>query len=35
MDKEVVSVRFTVSMLEWFDEIQKEFVLKFGGVVFV
>ena len=35
MDEEVVSVRFTVSMLEWFDEIQKEFVLKFGGVVFV
>ena len=35
MDKEVVSVRFTISMLEWFDEIQKEFVLKFGGVVFV
>lgn len=35
IDKEVVSVRFTVSMLEWFDEIQKEFVLKFGGVVFV
>jgi Fe-S cluster biogenesis protein NfuA len=35
MDQEVVSVRFTVSMLEWFDEIQKEFVLKFGGVVFV
>ena len=35
MDKEVVSVRFTVSMLEWFDDIQKEFVLKFGGVVFV
>ena len=35
MDDEVVSVRFTVSMLEWFDEIQKEFVLKFGGVVFV
>ena len=34
-DKEIVSVRFTVSMLEWFDEIQKEFVLKFGGVVFV
>ena len=35
MDKEVVSVRFAASMLEWFDEIQKEFVLKFGGVVFV
>ena len=35
MDKEVVSVRFAASLLEWFDEIQKEFVLKFGGVVFV
>ena len=35
MDNEVVSVRFAASMLEWFDEIQKEFVLKFGGVVFV
>ena len=35
MDKEVVSVRFAALMLEWFDEIQKEFVLKFGGVVFV
>tara|TARA_B100000965_G_scaffold380397_1_gene376927 strand:- start:1551 stop:2048 length:498 start_codon:yes stop_codon:yes gene_type:complete len=35
MDEEIISVRFSISMLEWFDEIQKEFVLKFGGVVFV
>tara|TARA_B100000900_G_C20592338_1_gene722083 strand:- start:532 stop:1029 length:498 start_codon:yes stop_codon:yes gene_type:complete len=35
MDEEIISVRFSKSMLEWFDEIQKEFVLKFGGVVFV
>ena len=35
MDDEILSIRFSKSMLEWFDEIQKEFVLKFGGVVFV
>ncbi len=35
MDDEIISVKFSISMLEWFDEIQKEFVLKFGGVVFV
>jgi Fe-S cluster biogenesis protein NfuA len=35
MDDEVERVRFSSSMLEWFDEIQKEFVLKFGGVTFV
>lgn len=35
MDDEIISIRFSKSMLEWFDEIQKEFVLKFGGVVFV
>lgn len=35
MDDEIISIRFSVSMLEWFDEIQKEFVVKFGGVVFV
>jgi len=34
-DSEIISVRFSSSMLESFDEIQKEFVLKFGGVVFV
>ena len=35
IDDEIFSVKFSVSMLEWFDEIQKEFVLKFGGVIFV
>ena len=35
IDDEIISIKFSVSMLEWFDEIQKEFVLKFGGVVFV
>tara|TARA_B100000886_G_scaffold227360_1_gene158486 strand:- start:65 stop:550 length:486 start_codon:yes stop_codon:yes gene_type:complete len=35
MDEEVERVRFASSMLEWFDEIQKEFVLKFGEVTFI
>jgi Fe-S cluster biogenesis protein NfuA len=35
IDDEIISIKFSVSMLEWFDEIQTEFVLKFGGVVFV
>ena len=35
MDQEVIAVRFTVAMLEWFDELQRDFVLKHGGVVFV
>ena len=35
MDEEVGRIRFSASMLEWFDEIQKEFVLKFGGVTFI
>ena len=35
MDEEVERVRFSSSMLEWFDEIQKEFVLKFGEVTFI
>lgn len=35
MDEEVGQVRFSSSMLEWFDEIQKEFVLKFGEVTFI
>lgn len=35
IDDEIISIKFSVSMLEWFDEIQKEFVLKFGGVIFV
>ena len=34
-ENEISSVRFTSSMLEWFDEIQKEFVLEHGGVTFV
>ena len=35
MDDEVVSVRFDSQMLQWFDELQREFVLKHGGVTFV
>ena len=34
-DHEVCTVRFDSSMLEWFDEIQRDFVLNFGGVTFV
>jgi len=35
MDEEVISVQFDSSMLEWFDEIQREFILKYGEVSFV
>jgi len=35
MDDEVVSVCFAANMLEWFDDLQREFVLKHGGVTFV
>ncbi|MEC7757112.1 MAG: hypothetical protein VX621_04785 [Candidatus Thermoplasmatota archaeon] len=35
MDDEIISVRFNSGMLEWFDEIQRDFLLKFGGVSFV
>ena len=35
MDDEVVAVRFSSKMLEWFDDLQREFVLKHGGVSFV
>ncbi|MED6312417.1 MAG: hypothetical protein VX653_01075, partial [Candidatus Thermoplasmatota archaeon] len=35
MDDEVLAVRFAAQMLEWFDELQREFVLKHGGVTFV
>lgn len=35
MDSEVIAVHFSVAMLEWFDELQRDFVLKHGGVVFV
>ena len=31
-DEEVDSIRFDSSMLEWFDDIQREFILQFGGV---
>ena len=34
-DNEISSILFTSSMREWFDEIQKEFVLEHGGVTFV
>ncbi len=34
-DEEVGVVRFDSSMLDWFDEIQRDFVLRFGGVTFV
>ena len=33
-DAEIASVRFSLAMLEWFDDLQREFVLKHGGVVF-
>ena len=35
MDSEVIAVQFSSAMLEWFDELQRDFVLKHGGVVFV
>jgi len=35
MDSEIIEVRFSSAMLEWFDELQRDFVLKHGGVVFV
>ena len=35
MDDEVVAVRFSSQMLEWVDELQREFVLLHGGVSFV
>jgi len=35
IDSEVVEVRFNSGMLEWFDDLQREFVLKHGGVTFV
>jgi len=34
-DDEICTVRFDSSMLEWFDEIQRDFVLNFGEVTFV
>ena len=35
LDSEVYRVRFDSSMLEWFDELQREFVLLHGGITFV
>ena len=35
IDEQVLSVKFTSSMLEWFDDIQRDFVLEHGGVSFV
>ena len=35
MDSEIIEVSFSSAMLEWFDELQRDFVLKHGGVVFV
>ena len=35
MDSEVIAVQFSSAMLEWFDELQREFVLKHGDVIFV
>ena len=34
-DDEVGVVRFDSSLLDWFDEIQRDFILRFGGVTFV
>jgi hypothetical protein len=35
MDSEIIAVRFSSAMLEWFDQLQRDFVLKHGGVIFV
>ena len=35
MDPDIDRVRFSSGMLDWFDDIQREFVLKFGEVTFV
>lgn len=35
IDEEINSVCFSASMLEWFNELQREFVLKHGGVKFI
>ena len=34
-ESEISSIRFSSSLLDWFDEIQREFVLEHGGVTFV
>ena len=35
IDEQVYSVKFSSSMLEWFNDIQRDFVLEHGGVTFV
>ena len=35
IDEEINSVCFSAAMLEWFNELQREFVLKHGGVKFI
>lgn len=35
IDPEVISVQFSSEMLDWFDDLQRDFVLKHGGVTFV
>ena len=35
IDEEINSVCFSASMLEWFNELQREFVLKHGGLKFI
>tara|TARA_Y100001970_G_scaffold292678_1_gene435137 strand:+ start:66687 stop:67166 length:480 start_codon:yes stop_codon:yes gene_type:complete len=34
-DDEIISVKFSSAMLDWFDDLQKEFILKYGEVTFV
>ena len=33
-DPSISRIRFNIGMLEWFNEIQREFVVKHGGVTF-
>ena len=35
IDSEIISVQFSLSMLEWFTELQRDFLLQQGGVTFV
>jgi len=34
-DKEVISVQFSKSMLDWFNDLQRDFILQHGGVSFI
>jgi len=34
-DKEVISVQFSKSMLDWFSDLQRDFILQHGGVSFI